>query len=154
MPLRLPKTLPSLHRLLLTPYKPPIITTIITTITTRPQTTQKPPIRFDQTKKSNDPDGAPTDNHTHNAKEDNSNDNNKPPHPAKQPHTQETPSRSTGVRAEGPGGKKAGEGAGGAAVGKVHEGDKEAVDGAVQHSIKRPIPGAGNTPEGRGGDAL
>ncbi|ROW15576.1 hypothetical protein VPNG_02101 [Cytospora leucostoma] len=49
-------------------------------------------------------------------------------------------------------GGRAGEGelGGGGAVQK----DVEGVEGAKQHSVKRPVPTEGNTAAGRGGDAL
>ncbi|KUI72369.1 hypothetical protein VM1G_11825 [Cytospora mali] len=107
------------------------------------------PIKFDQTKKSNDPDGEPREGQ-HDASSSGKGSADAQPHPAKQPDPQSTPSKSTGVRGEGPGGK-AGEGQ---RTGGAQQKDKEAVEGAKQHSVRKPIPSEGNTPEGRGGSAL
>lgn len=133
MPLRLPQTA-------IRPTRP----LQLQLLTTTRLFSAEAPIKFDQTKQSNDPGGKPRDGPGGNGS------NGSGGHPAKQSDTQERPSRSTGVRSDGPDGR-AGEGK---AAGRVHKGDKEAVDGAMQHSVKKPIPGDGNTSEGRGGDAL
>ncbi|ROW02463.1 hypothetical protein VMCG_06141 [Cytospora schulzeri] len=119
------------------------------------------PIKFDQTKESNDPNGKLREdqpfNKTNSGKGGSSSSSpssSSSSHPAKQGDPQEKPSRSTGVRSEGEGAGDEGGKAAPPPKGKVHKGDKEAVDGALQHSVKRPIPGAGSTSEGRGGDAL
>ncbi|KUI56313.1 hypothetical protein VP1G_03744 [Cytospora mali] len=121
----------------------------ITTTAARFYSPGTAPIKFDQTKKSNDPDGEPREGQ-HDASSSGKGSADAQSHPAKQPDPQSTPSKSTGVRGEGPGGK-AGEGQ---RTGGVQQKDKEAVEGAKQHSVRKPIPSEGNTPEGRGGSAL
>lgn len=64
-------------------------------------------IRFDQTKTSNDPSKGMTSQHKDQSK--NTHDGAGGDHPAKQPDPQQAPSKSTGVRTDGPDGK-AGEG--------------------------------------------
>lgn len=113
------------------------------------------PIKVDQTREGNKPDGKlKQENQQYAAKGGvGGGGDDAQSHPAKQADPQATPSRFTGVRSEGEGGK-AGEGGGGGKTEGVAQKDKDAVDGAKQHSVRRPIPSEGNTPEGRGGTAL
>ncbi|KAI4869422.1 hypothetical protein F4820DRAFT_406492 [Hypoxylon rubiginosum] len=62
-------------------------------------------VKVDQTKKSNDPSQDLKEEHHKQATQTTSSD-----HPAKQPDLQQSPSKSTGIRSEGPGSTKAGEG--------------------------------------------
>lgn len=149
MPLLAPQPALRPSRLRLLPV--PCRLTLTTTTATR---LSSPSIKFDQTKESNDPDGKPIpdDFHKNGSSSSSSSGNGSG-------DAQPQSGKSNGVLGEGGGGSDDGGGgrqAGGGktVVGRVHKADKEAVDGAKQHSVRRPIPSEGNTSEGRGGDAL
>ncbi|XXH04617.1 hypothetical protein Hte_011034 [Hypoxylon texense] len=85
-------------------------------------------VKVDQTKKGNDPSQDQKGDHHKQATETTSSD-----HPAKHPDPQQSPSKSTGIRSEGPGSTKSGEG--------VDEGvhkDKE-IEGGQHDNFPFPV---------------
>ncbi|KAK7745895.1 hypothetical protein SLS53_002614 [Cytospora paraplurivora] len=106
-------------------------------------------VLMDQTRKDNRPGGAFKQGEGE-EKAEHEEHEHEGAHPAKRHDPQATPSKSAGVRTDGPGGR-AGEGA---HLGGAVQKDVDAVEGAKQHSVKRPVPTGGNTAAGRGGDAL
>lgn len=128
--------------------------TLTTTTATR---LSSPSIKFDQTKESNNPDGKPIPDDFHkNAGGSSSSRSSASSSGDGSGDAQPQSGKSTGVLGEGGGSDGGGRQAGGGktVVGRVHKADKDAVDAAKQHSVRRPIPSEGNTSEGRGGDAL
>lgn len=115
------------------------------------------PIIVDQTRKGNRPDGDFKDGHQDYASSAGRQEGGKgdaQSHPAKQPDPQRSPSKSSGVRNEGEGPEgKAGPGSARGSGGGAQK-DTEAIKGAKEHSVKRPVPTEGNKAEGRGGTAL
>lgn len=148
-----PALRPSCLRLRLRLLPVPRRLTLTTTTATR---LSSPSIKFDQTKESNDPDGKlrPDDFHkNNNSSSSSSSGGGGKGSEGAQPQS----GKSSGVLGEGGGSDDGGghqAGGGKTVIGRVHKADKEAVDGAKQHSVRRPIPSEGNTSEGRGGDAL
>lgn len=160
MPFRLPLSRAPARRTTLLARRTPLATTTTITSTPTPRLfySADAHIKFDQTKKSNEPGGEPRSEKDGGGIPADKQPHDDHQHPAKQSDPQPAPARSTGVMADGPGGKagegKEEEGQAPAPAGKVSQADKDAVDGAMQHSIKRPIPGGGDTSKGRGGDAF
>ncbi|KAI6090353.1 hypothetical protein F4821DRAFT_229122 [Hypoxylon rubiginosum] len=100
-------------------------------------------VKFDQTKKSNDPSQEQTEAHHEQAKQaETSSDDGARGHPAKQSDPQPSPSKSTGIMSEGPGSSKAGEGADRG----VHK--EKGMEGGqhdnIPFPIKKKVQGPGN----------
>lgn len=110
----------------------------------------KPPVKIDQTKRSNNPDEDHTPEHREQgttARALEGDTSAAQAHPAKQSDPQPSPARSTGVQPNGPE-SRAGEGR----VDAVH---REKLEGrSMEHSVDRPARHEGATAGGRGGNAM